>query len=287
MSFQFMALYTGDYRRDTQHLSMMEHGCYLLMLMHSWDQRGPLPLDERRIFAICNARSNEEMGAARNVIGEFFVRMEDGHYNHRMQREIERADAISGARSNAGRLGGVAKAKQLPSKSQAKAKQVPLPLPLPPPLQQQTPENLSTPKGVSPRKRGSSGSDGFDLFWQAYPRKTAKAAALKAFTKLAPSADFLDSMLEAIKKQLTCKQWVDGFIPHPATWINGRRWEDEQPPTGSTSGALVADPWETRAGVDGIARKIGLPAWDECCEWAGFKARVKSAFDRKQERASA
>ena len=255
MSFQFMALYTGDYRRDTQHLSMMEHGCYLLMLMHSWDQRGPLPLDERRIFAICNARSNEEMGAARNVLGEFFVRMEDGHYNHRMQREIERADAISGARSNAGRLGGVAKAKQLPSKRQAKAKQVPLPLPLPPPLQP-TPEDISTPKGVSPRKRGSSGSDGFDLFWQAYPRKTAKAAALKAFTKAAPSADLLDEMLQAIAKQRLSADWTregGAYIPHPATWINGRRWEDE----GTDMPATRHETPRQKAAIDRVIEMTG------------------------------
>mgnify|MGYP000417393883 CR=1 FL=1 len=146
---------------------------------------------------------------------------------------------------------------------------------------------VSTPDGVSPRKRGSSGSDGFDLFWAAYPRKTAKAAALKAFTKAAPSVDLLDDMLQAIAKQRTGKQWMEGFIPHPATWLNGKRWEDEQPPTGTTSVALVADPWETRAGVDGIAKKIGLQAWDECCEWSGFKARVRAEFDRKQTRAAA
>ena len=139
MSFQFMALYTGDYRRDTQHLSMMEHGCYLLMLMHCWDQRGPMPLDERRIFAICNARSNEEMGAARGVLAEFFTRMDYGHYNHRMQREIERANAISGVRSDAGKRGVQAKAKQLLSKSQSLAQQVTLPPPPPNPTTAPTP----------------------------------------------------------------------------------------------------------------------------------------------------
>ena len=88
-------------------------------------------------------------------------------------------------------------------------------------------ENLSTPKGVSPRKRGSSGSDGFDLFWQAYPRKEAKPAALKAFTKLGPSVELLDEMLQAIAQQRTGKQWSEGFIPHPSTWINNKRWTDQ------------------------------------------------------------
>jgi uncharacterized protein YdaU (DUF1376 family) len=105
VSFAFLPFYTGDYRRDTQHLSMMEHGAYCLLLMHCWDQRGPLPLDERRIFGICNARSNEEMGAVRHVLAEFFTRMHDGWYNHRMDREINRAAALSERLSTAGKAG--------------------------------------------------------------------------------------------------------------------------------------------------------------------------------------
>ena len=88
-------------------------------------------------------------------------------------------------------------------------------------------KTLSTPDGVSPRRRGSSGSDGFDIFWQAYPRKEAKPAALKAFTKLGPSAELLDEMLQAIAQQRTGKQWSEGFIPHPSTWINNKRWTDQ------------------------------------------------------------
>lgn len=102
MSFAFMALYTGDYLRDTRHLSMAEHGCYLLLLMHCWDQRGPLPKDERKLIGICNARSSDEIEAMRRVVSEFFVEMTDGLYNPRMQKEIERAEAISGKRRVAG-----------------------------------------------------------------------------------------------------------------------------------------------------------------------------------------
>jgi uncharacterized phage protein (TIGR02220 family) len=145
MSFAFMPIYTGDYQRDTRHLSMMEHGAYFNLLMHCWDQKGPIPLDERRAFAIANARSSEEMGAVRNVLAEFFVRMEDGHYNKRMADEIRRAEALSDARAQAGKRGGIARAakkskdirdaqanaKQLLSKSQAIAKQEPVPPPPP------------------------------------------------------------------------------------------------------------------------------------------------------------
>ena len=75
-----------------------------------------------------------------------------------------------------------------------------------------------------------AGGVGFSLLWLAYPRKTAKPNAARAFEKLKPSAELLQSMLSAVRRQAACDQWAkDGgqFIPHLATWLNGRRWEDE------------------------------------------------------------
>lgn len=152
MSFAYLALFTGDYLRDTRHLSCSEHGVYLLLLMHCWDSKGPVPLDERKQMGICGARSGDELEALRRVRDEFFIRMEDGYYNPRMQREIERMHSIHNARSNAGKMGYQAKAKQLPkkdvqanarqllSKSQASAKQLPL-TPSPSLTPSSTPEN--------------------------------------------------------------------------------------------------------------------------------------------------
>ncbi len=125
MSFAFLPLYTGDYRRDTQHLTPARHGIYLLLLFHCWDTRGPVPLDEQECAGIANCRSADEIEALRYILSRFFVKMDDGHYNERMQREIERAEVISGARSTAGRKGYEAKAqaiaKQVLSNCQASA----------------------------------------------------------------------------------------------------------------------------------------------------------------------
>ncbi|MDE1906005.1 MAG: YdaU family protein [Rhodospirillales bacterium] len=121
MSFAFMPVYTGDYKRDTCHLSMMEHGAYMGLLMHCWDQKGPIPLDERRIFAICNARSNEEMGAARNVLSEFFIKMEDGWYNKRMSEEIAKAESISSNNRAAGLASAIARRSKIREMSSERA----------------------------------------------------------------------------------------------------------------------------------------------------------------------
>ncbi len=94
------------------------------------------------------------------------------------------------------------------------------------------PSSLNPEKTPSPaaRAKGSALPAGFDAFWTAYPRKTAKPDAVKAFVKLQPDADLLAAMLNALAEQSKGEQWRkdDGqFIPHPATWINKRRWEDE------------------------------------------------------------
>jgi len=116
-----MSLYTGDYLRDTRHLSPLRHGVYLLLLMYCWDTRGPLPFDEQEIAGVANCRSSDEIEALRYVLLRYFERMEDGYYNQRIQREIERANALSSKRSIAGTKGFQAKAKQLLSNSQARA----------------------------------------------------------------------------------------------------------------------------------------------------------------------
>ena len=70
----------------------------------------------------------------------------------------------------------------------------------------------------------------FDRFWNAYPRRQAKRDALKAWGKLKPTPELLATMLEAIEEQKRGRQWRDGYIPLPATWIRGQRWEDELDP---------------------------------------------------------
>ena len=69
----------------------------------------------------------------------------------------------------------------------------------------------------------------FDIFWKAYPRKESKKDALKAFLKTKVP---LSTLLTAIEQQKKTEQWSGSkkFIPLPASWLNGERWEDEIDP---------------------------------------------------------
>jgi hypothetical protein len=69
----------------------------------------------------------------------------------------------------------------------------------------------------------------FDEFWKAYPRKTNKGFAKKVFEKLKVDDAMLTKMIQAIYVQ-NKNVWKDKdqqYIPHPSTWLNGERWDDE------------------------------------------------------------
>lgn len=67
-------------------------------------------------------------------------------------------------------------------------------------------------------------------FWPEYPKKKNKLDARKAWKSLNPDRELQATILDAVRRQKLTRDWQkDGgqFIPHPATWLNGRRWEDE------------------------------------------------------------
>lgn len=76
-------------------------------------------------------------------------------------------------------------------------------------------------------KEVSAYSESFEKFWAAYPRKSAKGLAAKAWNN-AKLPD-ISVVLAAVEAQCKSPQWTkdDGqFIPYPATWINQKRWDD-------------------------------------------------------------
>lgn len=71
----------------------------------------------------------------------------------------------------------------------------------------------------------------FQMFWCAYPRRTGKGAARKAFaTAVAAGADpqVIVATASAYANRCDQLQKEPQFIPHPATWLNQERWEDDE-----------------------------------------------------------
>ena len=68
----------------------------------------------------------------------------------------------------------------------------------------------------------------FEIFWRAYPRKTAKGAAKKAWEKL--KAEEQLAAIEGAQRFAEDPNRDETFTPHPATWINAERWLDDPLP---------------------------------------------------------
>ncbi len=89
---------------------------------------------------------------------------------------------------------------------------------------------------ISAQAREGSGAEtsdfesSFERFWSAYPKKKARANALKVWLKLKPNEDLVVVILSALEQQKRSADWLKDngqYIPYPATWLNGKRWEDE------------------------------------------------------------
>lgn len=78
----------------------------------------------------------------------------------------------------------------------------------------------------------------FGAFWAVYPRKKSKGQAEKAWLKIKPDEQLTERILHAVERAKTSADWMrEGgrFIPHPATWLNAKGWEDEAPLSASAT----------------------------------------------------
>lgn len=90
----------------------------------------------------------------------------------------------------------------------------------------------STPV-VAPAAKGLTESDldaEFAKFWEHYPRHTGKKAARAAYARARRSAD-VRAIAQGLLRQLPSLRDTDPkYVPHPTTWLNQGRWEDEVQP---------------------------------------------------------
>ena len=75
----------------------------------------------------------------------------------------------------------------------------------------------------------------FEQFWSVYPRKAGKKRAHELWYKLSPDGETVGKIMASVEKARGTPQWRerDGqFIPHPSTYLNQERWNDEAPTIG-------------------------------------------------------
>ena len=100
----------------------------------------------------------------------------------------------------------------------------------------------------------------FDQFWANYPKKVAKADARKAWAQTKDVRPDIAKLLSAITAACKTEQWMKSggsFIPYPATWLRGERWEDIHEV--SLPDVVNEKPWhETASGIEAKGKEYGL-----------------------------
>lgn len=83
MSKPYMKMYWGDYFSDTRHLNAQQHGAYICLIGHYFQNDG-LPADEAQLARIA-CMSRQQWAANRDIISSFF---EPGWLHLRIEKEI-------------------------------------------------------------------------------------------------------------------------------------------------------------------------------------------------------
>lgn len=84
----------------------------------------------------------------------------------------------------------------------------------------------------APKSLPSHLEQSFERFWSNYPLKVKKATARAAWLRISPSPKMAHDIIDALIAQRGTEEWLkkDGkYVPHPTSWLNQRRFEDERP----------------------------------------------------------
>lgn len=204
----------ADYRKDTTHLSLLEHGCYRQLLDQYYLDEKPLPADEDKLFRLFNARTEDEKQAMRNVLMDFWTKTEGGYVQGRSDREIQTYKERLETASRAGR-----KSADLRANSNGRSTGVNLNS-----TGVQLTNNSITNNLITNNQYISKD---FDIFWNEYPKKKKKEDARKAWNTIRPNIEVVLKALEWQKKSPEWFKQAGQFIPYPASWIRSHSWEDQ------------------------------------------------------------
>ena len=199
----------GDYITHTMHLSDAEDLAYRRLLDLYYMSERPIPLDTESV----SRRIRLDLDITESVLNEFFERTEEGYRNHRCDIEIGKYQHQVATNTLLGKRGG------RPKKTESEPNQ----------------NRNETLTEEEKEKTISSQATRFEDFWSVWPtskRKVGKAA-VQAKWKAKHLDKVADQIIAHVSSMKTSEQWTSGFEPAPMTYINQRRWEDENQAAGA------------------------------------------------------
>ena len=223
----YINLHLGDYERDCVELSILQDGAYFRLMRWYYSSGKPIPNDLDRIYRRLHATSIEEQTSVRYVLENFFQL--DGPVWR--QKRIDQEIADYAKRCSSAKLSAETRWKKSNKNNEcidAKA--------LPTQCEGNANHNHNHNINTLVQKL-----DGFEEFWQAYPKKKSKGAAIKAWLKIKPSKALQDKILAVLPVLANSRDWTKDsrqFCPLPATWLNAGGWDDEVISSGQPSRAI-------------------------------------------------
>lgn len=236
-SFPF---YTNNWIASAQILAMSpaEEGAYIRLLCYAWNSEDCGLPDDDRVLAEMSRLREQWVNGSSGVIKRCFIKKNGRLFSPRLMEC--RADQERW-REKCSRAGQASARQRLKPRNASSTN-----------VQQafnsesdsESDSYLeSEKKKICPPKGGRCEyPESFEEFWSIYPRKEAKKDAFKAWkkAKTMPDLEKTKVLIDQFKKS---DRWTkDGgqFIPLPATWINGERWNDDLQPILSRSATSSA-----------------------------------------------
>ena len=206
----------------TIHLSDAEDLAYRRLLDMAYLSEKPIPLDVNLV----SRRVRIDQDIVEQVLSEFFEKTEQGFRNRRVEEEVEAYQVIvdrnrrgteASVKKAAERAAlGIKRTKKIASSNATSEQDAPLE------------EGQNKNKNINPH----TPTGGFERFWQTWPsspRKVGKAWCIGYWIKheLEEKADVIIAHVASIKNST---QWQSGYEPAPKTYLNQRRWLDDDGP---------------------------------------------------------
>lgn len=237
--FPAFPLWTDAYLGDTTHLTTIEHGAYLLLLIAMWrTPDGTLPDDDAMLARYTKMRGTNWASIA-PIIRPFLTKLENGRLTqNRLLDEREFQILRSGKQSKKAKSRWLKNKKTTDAAGYATAlpRDMPdacrddAPLPSPSPSKDSDSSESDIPSNARELVNGHA----FDAWYDLFPNKIGKAAAKKAWPAALKRAESFDALVGGLNRYIATKP-RDRAWCNPATWLNQDRWLDE--PAGSSDGA--------------------------------------------------
>jgi len=247
----FLQFYPADYLVDTRVLTLSARGAWvdILCVLHSSSTRGTTKFAIRGWARIMGASEADVLAALREIedmkVGDV-IRGSNGDVtvtcrrmmNESITREQSRLrvqnhrnkerNAARNASSNENVTPN--KLEVISHKSETKKNTASVPAAV---LVESPPDDCPFPPETAKKVKRNPSGDPLELqgIYSAYPRKVAPADALKAIAKAIAKGKTPAHLLERTKAYAAATAlWAEDelrFIPHPATWFNGGRYDDD------------------------------------------------------------